>query len=130
MTKLVLSDIFSFSMYMKTFHAWRHLSSKLQGCRADILAARWYSVIHSTKWNKSDLSKIIYDLTFFQESYYQGTRSLAHIYKIVFPTILKLAADEDRVIKDLVSFVFWALVIFILQIFLFKAHLHWQSFVH
>jgi len=47
-TKLVLSNVFSFATYMKMFHAWCHPSSIPQGCRADILTARWYSVIHST----------------------------------------------------------------------------------
>ena len=38
-----------------------------------------------------------------QDAYYQGKRSLAPIYRLVFPTILKLAGDDDRVIKDLVK---------------------------
>ncbi len=46
--KLVHSNIFSFSTYMKTFHVCRNLSDDSQGRRADILAAHWYSVIHST----------------------------------------------------------------------------------
>jgi hypothetical protein len=51
-------------------------------------------------------------LLIFQEEYYKGSRSLAHIYRFIFPTILKLAGDDDRVIKDLVIFcpnlfVFW-----------------------
>ena len=49
------------------------------------------------------LSDVSFSYSFLQESYYQGQKSLAHIYRIVFPTILRLAADDDRVIKDLVK---------------------------
>ncbi len=59
-TKLVHSNIFSVSTYMKTFHAWHNLSGSVQGCRAGILAACWYSVFHSTiffKWTGSNFIK-------------------------------------------------------------------------
>ena len=49
----------------------------------------------------------------FQEAYYQGSNSLVHLYRLLFPTILKLAGDEDRVIKDLVKFQ---------RIFLYNSH--------
>ncbi len=42
-----LWNVFTYSTYMKTFHAWRNLSGKFQGGRAGILAAHWYSVIHA-----------------------------------------------------------------------------------
>jgi hypothetical protein len=47
-TKLFHLKCFSFSTYIKCFVNDVISAATFQGCRADILAARWYSVIHST----------------------------------------------------------------------------------
>ncbi len=50
-TKLFHLKLFSFSTYIKHFMNDVISAATFQGCRANILAAHWYSVIHSTdRW--------------------------------------------------------------------------------